>query len=332
MERNGTQAKMTEPVTHFSSDTVTRVAAFYAFMTERENIRLRRLLGWPRDEWTYDPVFRSYSFTNVKREHDRTTVLLKQIYDEEFGEVMIEDFGPDWRYNAERNTGDNLDALLLNCTLFRYFGTIETARAIGWSREWSKQRREEIISYGRGGELKFTHAYIIPSCGLTQPKYETVCAIADGIWRRIPEIVGQCSWQRQVETLKQCWGCGSFMAKEVMLDYVMATGIQPDDWQTWTPVGPGGCRGAGRVLTGSLTKLSEPLALEVIQRIYELRGDYWRSDFVTLDLTDVQFQLCEFDKYSRVAEGRRPKRYFRPTIDAVTRGDAADAIAEVEKL
>lgn len=319
-------------VTHFSPETLQRIAQFYAFMTERENIRLRRLLGWPREEWTYDPIFRTYSFTNVKREHDRTSAQLRQIYEEEFVELIIEKCGPHWRDDPYCNADDSLDELLLNCTLFRYFGTVETARVIGWTKEWSKRRREEIISHGLGDELRFTSAYIVPNCGRTEPKYEIVCEIVDGVARRVSEITAQTSWERQVEILRQCWGVGAFMAKEIMLDYVMVTQIYPDDWQTWTPVGPGGCRGAGRVLTGSLVKLSEPLALEVIQRIYELRDDYWRADFVKLDLTDVQFQLCEWDKYSRVAEGRAPKRRFRPTVDAVTRGDAADALIAIGEV
>lgn len=323
---------MIDLITHLSQDTITRVSAFYAFMIERENIRLRRALGWPKAEWTNDPIFQTYSFTNVKREHDRTTVLLRQIYDEEFGEAVHEDLGSGWRDDEYLNHDNVLNQLLLNCALFRYFGTIETARVIGWSKEWSRQRRDEILSHGVGGELKFTAAYIVPNCGRMSPKYEIVCEIIDGIWPRTEEIVNQRSWERQVEILRQCWGCGAFMAKEIMLDYVLATQIFPDDWQTYTPVGPGGCRGAGRVLTGSLVKLSEPLALEVIRHIYELRGDYWREDFVKLDLTDVQFQLCEFDKMSRVAEGRAPKRRFRPTIDAVTRSDAADAVEAIEKM
>jgi len=309
----------------------TRVASFYAFMIERENIRLRRSLGWPREEWTYDPIFKIYSFTNVRREHDRTTVLLRQIYDEHFGEQMLEDYGRDWRDDPHNNSANSLNALLLNCAIYRYFGTISAAKTIGWLEDWTTEERSRVIYLGQCGDLKFTAAYIVPNCGRAEPKYEVVCDVIDGLWKISEEIVSQTSWERQVALLRQCWGCGSFMAKEIMLDYVLATQMYPVDWQTWTPVGPGGRRGAGRVLTGRLQTLDEPLALDVIQRVYEVHSEHWREDFVKLDLTDVQFQMCEYDKYSRVAEGRRPKRYFRPTVDAVTRGDAADAAEAVEK-
>jgi hypothetical protein len=41
---------------------------------------------------------------------------------------------------------------------------------------------------------------------------------------------------------------------------------------------------------------------------------------VELDLTDIQFQLCEFAKYwkAKTLVGR-PKKTFSPTIDDVTR-------------
>jgi hypothetical protein len=45
-------------------------------------------------------------------------------------------------------------------------------------------------------------------------------------------------------------------------------------------------------------------------------------DPVKLDLTDIQFQCCEFDKYQRVVRGDgKPKRRFWPTVDGVTKAD-----------
>ena len=49
-----------------------RTKEFYSFMVKRENIRLRKEAKepWP---WTEDKILQTYKFTNVKREHDRTT-------------------------------------------------------------------------------------------------------------------------------------------------------------------------------------------------------------------------------------------------------------------
>ena len=50
---------------------------FYEFMKARENIRLVKEAGapWP---WTGDPILQEYKFTNVKREHDRTTKWMRE--------------------------------------------------------------------------------------------------------------------------------------------------------------------------------------------------------------------------------------------------------------
>jgi hypothetical protein len=232
---------------------------------------------------------------------------------------MIKKMGKNWRDDDHLNSDNCLENLLINCAIFRYFGCVETARIIGWTTDWSTQR-DRIKHLGDMDDLRFTSAYIVPNCGRSEPKYEVVIEILDGIWQRATEIVeGENSWRRQCGVLTQCYGCGSFMAKEIMLDYILATGIKPDDWQTWTPVGPGGRRGASRVLHGVNIKISEEEALEVIMEIYEERGQYWRADFVELDLTDIQFQCCEVSKYSGVAEGRAPKRRFKPIVDEITR-------------
>ncbi len=283
---------------------------FWQFILERENIRLRRLAGWPRNEWTNDPIFQTFSFTNVKREHDRTTTLLKREFYDKFASL--------------HGRGNHADPTsLLNATLFRFFGTIEAARAIGWQDKWTKDGEEAILDQiemrRSRGEKMFTGAYIIPTGGHSGSKSEVVTRVADGVWSNAGWILNSLSWEEVCKNLKTQWCVGSFMAKEILLDYILATNWTPDDWQTWTPVGPGGARGAARVRYGSLTKMSEHEALNVIREIYSHRAERWPDNYVDLDLTDIQFQLCEFDKYNRVAEGRRPKHNFRPTIDDVTK-------------
>lgn len=281
------------------------VKAFWDFVIEREYIRLRRLNGLPRKEWTYDPIMMEYSFTNVKRMHDRTTALLfREFYDHAF---------PEHPYKVG----------LLNAALFRYHGTIESARAIGWHSDWNPQTKAALIDKNELrmalGETVFTSAYIVPNCGDTRAKHEIVADIISGIWMASTDALDTQSWEEACKRLCQLWGVGSFMAKEVLLDYVLITGWEPDDWHTWTPVGPGGCRGAGFVKYDMLSKIPEWEALEVIRDLYAGREEYWPSDMVDLELTDIQFQLCEVAKYMKVKRGEgRPKRKFWPTVDDLT--------------
>ena len=70
---------------------------------------------------------------------------------------------------------------------------------------------------------------------------------------------------------------------------------------------------------GIVKGIPESEALQVCRELYGMREVAWPKDFVDLDLTDIQFQLCEFAKYMKVKLGvGKPKRIFRPTIDEVT--------------
>jgi hypothetical protein len=282
--------------------------AFWNFMLERENIRIRRLSGLSREEWTADPIFKKFSFTNVKRIHDRTTTLL-------FNEF----------YNV-REMSHRSPQALLNAVLFRYFGTIEMARAIGWHPEWNEDFKKELIAKSAArmsvGQTVFTSAYIVPNCGSPLPKHQIVAEVVDSIWNDATNILDTDRWEIACERLCTHWGVGSFMAKEVLLDYILATGWVPTDWTTWTPVGPGGRRGAGVVKYNVIKGISEWEALSVIRQLYHDRAAFWPDDYVQLDLTDIQFQLCEFAKYMKAVTGvGAPKRRFRPTIDSVTSGE-----------
>lgn len=325
---------------------------FWSFMKERELIRLRRRAGLPRDKWTDDAIFKEYSFTNVKREHDRYSQFAKRWYHRWFGGHDI-DHKEDEQNNAE---------LLINCAIVRYFGTQHSVEALGfysWAStdapngNWDEYL-DRLRHLGMCGDLTFTGSYIVPNAGRSDEKYLVVADILDGIEKRSYDVIRawySSGWRMAAEVLTDCYGVGSFMAKEVLLDYQMATGSIPEDWSTWTPVGPGGCRGASWVRDGYRDKIPESEALDVIRKIYATRDDKiyiddptprivprppWRLRWpehlfiengnqigavknVSLDLTDIQFQLCEFDKYNRAKHGLgRPKRRFRPTIDKVT--------------
>lgn len=300
---------------------------FWAFVKERELIRLRRLHGLPRDQWTQDPIMQQYRFTNVKRHHDRTTIGLKKIYDAHF----------DW--DDEATSWDDCVALLLNCVLFRFFGTVEAAEVIGYVRRWNREQQDRVEGYAIQNDLPFTSAYIVPNAGLDIPKYEMVIRVmnemrdhhAHGVIYALQDEKGPQSWEAATDALTKCFGVGPFMAKEILLDYVLATGQTPKDWQTWTPVGPGGKRGAGWVLLGRKESLPTATALRVCQEVYASHEAHWPDSFTVgdgvnkwthisenLDLTDIQFQFCEFDKYRKALAGKQPKRRFKPTIDRIT--------------
>ncbi len=183
-----------------------RVAAFYNFIRERELIRLRRAAGLPREEWTADPILKAFSFTNVKREHDRTTTLLyREFYR---ADQFLHDRTP------HQESLELCRTTLLNCALFRYFGTIEMARAIGWTERWDTNTSLRVRNIAEirllERETVFTSAYLVPNCGSTSPKHEVVSQIMDLIWGHSAHVLDTNEWWVMCERLCQCWGVGSF--------------------------------------------------------------------------------------------------------------------------
>lgn len=80
-----------------------------------------------------------------------------------------------------------------------------------------------------------------------------------------------------------------------------------DDFNQYCPLGPGARRGLNRLHGRSVTATSsEDVLLQELLTIYALRRQYWdTSRFHALSLRDLQFQLCEIDKWLRylLAEG-----------------------------
>lgn len=274
---------------------------FFDFMAAREALRLKKESGapWP---WSDDPILNTYKFTNVKREHDRTTRWMREHWT---------------RPNENRPGGE----IIFNCALFRYFGTMEFAEAIGWQTNWLPDGIKEIARQrSLRKECVFTGAYIIPTLGLQQPKYQTVCdGILSPLWS-MKETISQValdtrSWRETARALTAIPGFGGtgFMAKETLQD-VMQTPVLKNaiDRNSWCPAGPGAQRGlnriAGRYVNTSLKterSLDEMIALH-------LGSQSVLPDFMPiLELHDIQFQLCEFDKYerARLGQGRPKSRY-----------------------
>jgi len=279
---------------------------FFEYLIKREQIRLRKLAGdpWP---WTDDKVMQVTKLTNVKRKDDRTSCLL------------IEEFYTP-NFNAPR------EQILLNCAIARYFGTIEYMRAVGWQTTWDPNRLKKVArDRKKAGERVFTGAYIVPSIGRAGPKENTVVGqVLSRVWAKRAKLAGT-PWTAQqpfMEALTTISGYGSFMAKETMLDtrHTSFWPKPPTDMNTWTPMGPGGRRGAARI-RGFTDKrpLSEKESLEVCLEVFEQRHTYLPKDFVELELADIQFQFCEFDKIERVrlGQGKAKSKYVPPHLRKV---------------
>jgi hypothetical protein len=169
-----------------------RAEAFFDYLKEREEVRLRKEAGlsvsFEEKKWTDDPILSTYKFTNVRRHHDRTSNQLREIF-----------------YNEHFN--DDRRAILMNCALFRYFGTWEFAEAVGWQEyddfdfEGIKELASERLAER---ERVFTGAYVITNQGISAPKQEVVVDIfLQGLHKKTPELV-------KLAATTQSWGARRF--------------------------------------------------------------------------------------------------------------------------
>ncbi len=277
---------------------------FLGYIREREIIRIRRSSRADRrPPWTDDPILKEYKFTNVKREYDRTTRFFRELY----------------RHNNKKPK----EEILLNCGIYRYFGTIEFAAAIGWQSKWDPNF---IIQTAKNRlhnkERVFTGAYVITNQGIKAPKEEVVVNVfLQPFAEKVDELSVLAkytnSWEvvhKRLMTVPGFGGTG-FMAKEVLLDAILTPVLMDcDDEDTWSPCGPGGRRGLNRLYGRPVNaRTSETQCLDELRYLQKetMRDvDEWVG-FRILNVHDIQWNCCEFDKYMRIKnkEGRVRSKY-----------------------
>lgn len=297
------------------------LSKFLTFMQERESIRLRRAEGL-EPPWTDDKILAKYRFTNVHRWWDNMTTVLRENY-----------------YRQHENSP--WPEIIVNAATFRWTGIPSTARALGWRTKHEHKKFVKAMENLKEERGKiFTGAYVITNGGEPCSKIEYVARVLDDVQKAAPELAkiakATNSWKDFGEWLSQLRGFGGtgFMAKELMLDLMMTPVLRgAKDRGTWTPVGPGARKGLNW-LSGREREepVSDEKALrEVLEAYDELVSDWWawaKTKNVhlrpavavrALEPHDVQFALCEFDKYSRTKKALG--RGERVTLDMYELGD-----------
>jgi hypothetical protein len=270
------------------------------YLNERESIRQKRERGEP-GPWTTDPILSRYKFTNIMRSEDRTTRWLKKHW-----------------YDPNRDAPQ--DILALNCAIARYFGSIEFLSDIGFQHEWNPDLliRRATERFAERKKV-FTGAYIITNAGSTDPKQIVVVSqfltpLRFKLDTLVDLAVSSGRWQPVAEWLQQQPGIGAFMSKEIALDMILTPLLEnATDKLTWSPAGPGAIRGLNRLYDRPLQAgASQARALAEMQYLLGLLkgrlNDYMPTPGVDYGVTDLQFSLCELDKYLRVKNGEgRPR-------------------------
>lgn len=283
----------------------TNLELFNWYLHERESIRLKKERGEP-PPWTEDPILGGYKFTNILRINDRTTQWVLN----------------NW-YRPNRGAEPKIQAL--NCAIFRYFGTMEFAEAIGYQKEFDPYHLINTANNMMAAKKKvFTGAYIITNGGIRAPKQEVVVYnYLTPFWQNVDHVIYAAektnSWESVCKAMIKLPGFGAFMGKEVALDMLLNPFLENcHDRLSWSPVGPGAIRGLNRLMgrpvdaplnqTNGLAEMKDILTQLSQQRMF---ADWMPRLGVDFGVTDVQFSLCEVDKYLRVKnnEGRPRSKY-----------------------
>jgi hypothetical protein len=317
------------------------IRAFFDYSIARHKSYLYKYSG-DADIMPTDDILRDYSFCNVFRELDKTTM---------------------WYANNVRRPLDTdkerPDKLLLATVLFRMFNRIETGEAffrddnlLGdhsafdeyWRTGSTKHLRKAALArIGKKGPF-VTGSYIIAGPkGMS--KLDGMLKVVDNFRRSKAPWPGKSEeygfidapkvmrargsgLQHAHQWLREFDYMGTFHAYEIVTDlrWTHLLSRSPDVF-TWANPGPGCKRGLNRVYG---REKDEPWGgteaiLEHMDVLREASEEYW-TDFahrakdrypklktpLEWEMRDIEHTLCEFDKYERTRAGEgRPRGRYR---------------------
>lgn len=308
-ERGECEALMRAQKDSFEPGTATIVDFFY-WIDERHRIYLKRQMGMSKP-WTDDPILRDWKFTNVFRQLDRGTVMLR-------GMLHDATVAPEHR---EGGIAASIDEVVWNIMWYRLFNLDTHALEMGWV---SGSQRSTLYEYLRGkaakGEKIFTSAHMTTGvCG--EPKVETYIRACEDAWDRRWHVTQACqhgTLEAVFHALLPGYMIGRFVAYEMACDLRFVPALWPElhprDVLGWANMGPGAARGLARL--GLLPTLRFTAQAEGVAMMQKLHGEALagRVSQPVLDgswpfeLREIEHSLCEFDKYQRVKRGEGQAR------------------------
>lgn len=283
---------------------------FVYYMRERYNVRVKRLCG-DGAPWTNDPILRTFKFTNVRREWDRTSqFLIKEWYKP---------------HRTDSRVG-------VSCAVARFIGRVDTLREIDTPCEyasWTSYAHHAKATMTRiktRGDAVFTGAYVISGagCATGELKHRHVMDrfLAPVAKSNILNHSHASAFTLHHE-LKAFEGWGHFMTQEVVLDCMFTHVLsRAKDRHDYAMPGPGARRGLARLQEMGMREngrnykqFPEKDAVSTMQNLAGVFRKRYASHPFFRDMTahDVEFNLCEWDKYERALWGQgTPKANYTP--------------------
>ena len=270
--------------------------------------------------WTTDPIFQTYKFCNVYREHDKVTIWLRENWREPYADHP------------------NLPFAMALARLINWPPTLEE---IGFPKRWNPKKVLGVLHRRKDeGEKIYTGAYLLGSCpkGSQRADY-LVHSVLSPLYHklRVPYWVSAANndWPlkgSQLLSLKDVWewfrcqrGIGDFLAYEIVSDLRHTKYLGgASDIMTWANAGPGALRGLTRLWgyqpkTRQISGYNFPKknALEAMQMILKKSetDDFHGPLSEGMDpweMREVEHWLCEWDKIERIRLGQGVLERFTP--------------------
>jgi hypothetical protein len=295
-----------------------RAADFFEFARKRHAIYLNRTAGHPEPWGNEDPILRTYRFTNVFRELDRTTLWYREHV----------------RSNLETASEQTQ---VMGTILFRTLNRIQTGEVIFNQERLGDDKTPVAWAYLAGdmsiGELE---AYMRAHCPAPWVTGAYIVKTPDGmdklagaLWiveearKRVPatllERPPESGLQWLHRALQSYPYIGGFTGYEIVSDLRHLPILRKAQDITgplgWAHAGPGAVRGLNRVMGNQLRSgMSQSVALHLMRQLLEASRDpkHWPSGWPVWEMREVEHTLCEFDKYERVRLGEgTPRGRFR---------------------
>lgn len=273
---------------------------FKEFVVDRYLVHLNKDYYQQPKPWTNNPILQNYKFTNVRREHDKTTIYLLNMLAE--------------------HEDDSLANKAMNIILYRLFNKIETSQLIGWVDfdEYDDELMRAKLGNAPAGFNYFTNAFY--TVGMRQAfkrqypeeAFEPIILprVCSDLYEEIPYCVFRSATPQEViNSLKQIDGVGNFLAYQIFVDL---TYLEEFLWSEneFTVSGPGCMKGLSELFVdrGGLTydellfwlRDNCPITPETCQELMVDLPEWDRR----MNIMSLENCMCELSKYVRAAEGR----------------------------
>lgn len=309
---------------NFMIEGSSKVEDFFYWIQERHAIWHRRFVQRLPQPWTDDEILREFKFTNVFRELDRGTVLLRDL--------------------IKRNEGvltSSPGLRVFTVFWYRVFCRPEHINDIGVVHHdgLCKKIREK---YGRGLRVCPSAYLITGKAG--ELKHETYLESLSHVWKDRYDLVAflrECSMLEDLFDYlhKRYYGIGRFLLYEIISDlrwYPHLWKETPRDVLTWANPGPGANRGLLRLgrpkkvrsmidlYSEARSHLSSAMLQHHVTEVFYHPREHGRWDSFDVkwpffELREIEHSLCEFDKYERHRLGQgRIKATFSPSISSTS--------------